>query len=117
MPAYNFKAKFADAVRTGRKRQTIRKPRKRPTVCGDYLKLYTGMRTKQCELLVSTYCLSVTPIKIHEDAIEMYGTCLSWMDIEIMAHDDGFASPAEFFAFFKSQYGELPIEMELIRWL
>lgn len=117
MPAYNFKAKFAEAVRKGRKRQTIRKPRKRPTVRGDRLNLYTGMRTKQCELLLSTYCLNVTPIKIYKDAIEMYGECLSWMDTEIMARDDGFDSPAEFFEFFKSQYGELPIEMELIRWL
>jgi hypothetical protein len=117
MPAYNFKAQFADAIRMGLKRQAIRKPRKRPTVRGDCLKLYTGMRTRQCELLVSTYCLSVTPIKIYEDAIEMYGARLSWMDTEIMARDDGFESPAEFFESLRSRYEELPVEMELIRWL
>lgn len=37
MPAYNFKAQFAEAVESGRKQQTLRKPRKRPTRVGDKL--------------------------------------------------------------------------------
>jgi len=31
MPAYNFKERFADAVESGAKLQTIRRRRKRPT--------------------------------------------------------------------------------------
>ena len=116
MPAYNFKSQFAEAIRTGQKRQSIRKPRKRrPTVPGDRLNLYTGMRTKNCQLLRSSFCKSVTSIMIRDAGIEIGGVCLSWMDTEIMARDDGFESVVEFFAFFEAQYG-LPVELELIRW-
>lgn len=49
----NFKQQFAEMVESGEKRQTIRRERKghRQIGKGDHLKLYTGLRTKQCRLL------------------------------------------------------------------
>ena len=50
--AINFKREFAEAVRSGKKRQTIRAPRKRnPSTEGCRLCLYTGMSTPKCEKL------------------------------------------------------------------
>ena len=55
MVAYNFQKQFADAVERGEKRQTIRAPRRdgRHAKVGDKLQLYTGMRTKQCGMIVT----------------------------------------------------------------
>jgi len=117
MPAYNFKKQFADAVAAGRKRQTIRKPRKRPTSPGDRLYLYTGMRTKGCRKLREVDCDSVTPLELYfglrafSNGVEMSGA-----EIVAMARADGFVNALDFFEFFGNQYG-LPIEnLEIITW-
>ncbi len=44
MALLGFKKRFADKVRTGRKRQTIRAFRKYPIVPGETLYLYTALR-------------------------------------------------------------------------
>jgi len=64
MPAYNFKERFAADVESGKKRQTIRRKRKRPTKPGDVLYLYVGMRTKRCRKLREAPCESVVSILI-----------------------------------------------------
>ena len=64
MPAYSFKKRFAGSVRNGRKRQTIRKPRKYPTKPGDTLYLYTALRTKWAKKLREVTCKSVHRIYI-----------------------------------------------------
>lgn len=114
MPAYNFKSRFAALVQTGQKTQTIRKPRKYPTHPGDYLKLYTGMRTKLCRLLNEGVCTSVTPITIGA-YIYLDGNRLSDTEAETLARADGFGGISEFISFFEQTYG-LPVEMELIKW-
>jgi len=73
MPAYNFKSQFAQPIESGRKRQTIRPRRKRPTRPGDKLYLYMGMRTKACRKLAEVICTRVTPVDIPQGAIRLGG--------------------------------------------
>lgn len=115
MPAYNYKARFAPDVESGKKRTTLRKPRKYPTKPGDWLKHYTGMRTRACRLLSEGECLSVEPVKIDHAFVYLNGESLPYAEIIKLAHADGFASVEEFASFFDGQYG-LPVELELIKW-
>ena|SRR3990172_1690956 len=115
MPAYNFKSRFAALVAQGRKRQTIRVGRLRPTKPGDKLKLYSGMRTKLCQLLAEGVCIEVTPIRITEVFVYLDGRQLTYREMGDLARADGFGSIEEMVTFFSDTYG-LPVEMELIKW-
>jgi hypothetical protein len=115
MPAYNFKKQFASLVERGEKRQTLRLPRKRPTKAGERLKLYTGMRTKQCRLLLEVVCRSVTPVTIDNHSIFMDGKRLDVVDSVRFAKADGFERIEDFIEFFHNQYG-FPVYLELIKW-
>ena len=124
MPAYNFKKQFAPLVESGEKRQTIRQPRKRKTVKGDKLYLYTGMRTKNCRKLAETTCKNVFGIEIKSKTeIVVTGqhlaypgsVSLGYDDMLDLAMADGFETISEFTAFFENQYG-LPFAGEVIQW-
>ena len=116
MPAYNFEARFAPDVESGRKKQTIRRKRKRPTRVGDVLYLYTGMRTKQCRKLREATCIGVTDIIIQPDwSITLNERELMLIEANALARADGFPGLAEFCRFFEGRYG-LPFEGELIEW-
>lgn len=128
MPAINFKKQFADAIREGSKGQTIRKRRKYPIKVGDSLTLYTGMRTKKCELLQMTTCTRIRKVLIEEvmdhltDASDALGyrvfvdgKLLNRKQGTALASVDGFKSLDEFIEFFKRQYG-FPLTAELIEW-
>lgn len=116
MPALNFKEQFADAIETGRKRQTVRLGRKRPIQTGDRLILYTGMRTKQCRKLREVTCQGVYRIVIEEnETIRINGVALTPPERVSFARADGFASVGRFLAFFRQRYG-LPFEGIIIRW-
>lgn len=118
MPAYNFKRQFVSPIRSGEKKTTIRFPRKRPTRVGDVLYLYTGMRTKKCELINVYVCEKVQPITIwptiEDVSIEL--ARLSRGEIADMARKDGFSTSFAFFHFFMNAYGPGPHHMELITW-
>lgn len=117
MPAYNFKSQFAEVVASGTKSCTIRPKRKHPTKPGDQLKLYSGMRTKQCRLLREATCTSVQSVRISANGIELDGVKMAASDELALAQADGFTSVAEMLSFFSTVYDGLPIEnMELIRW-
>jgi hypothetical protein len=65
MPAYNFQRQFVPMILDLSKPHTIRRKReRRPTVPGDVLSLYTGMRTKQCKLIATSPCTHVEPLLI-----------------------------------------------------
>jgi len=125
MPAYNFKGLFAAAVEAGTKPHTIRPVRKRPTVKGDSLYLYTGMRQPGCRILRTCECLAVTPISIYpgQRYVSMPFNHLSlnyrgkggWSE-ELLALNDGFPSADAFFGFFLETYGDR-FSGELIEWL
>lgn len=117
MPAYNFKKQFAHAVEIGDKNQTVRPKRKRPTVVGDDLYLYTGMRTKQCRKLRDTTCWLVQDIEIGVGGIVLDG----WVMLiespaaDDFAEDDGFLDSRDMIEWFDITY-DLPFKGEVIYW-
>lgn len=117
MPAYNFQACFASAVESGRKCQTIRPKRKRPTKAGDVLYLYAGMRTRWCRKLREAVCASVQPIEITPTFIRVGAKVLGISAAWEFARADGFENLGAFYDFFKGHYG-IPHEreLELIKW-
>ena len=120
MPAYNFKVQFANNVEAGKKLHTIRPKRKRPTKPGERLILYTGMRTKNCRLLVDTVCKDVQPVEIHATYIRVGGRILNMQERVELAMNDGFDSLAAFYDFFRETYGltkqKSLTNLELITW-
>lgn len=117
MPAYDFKARFADQVKNLEKRQTIRaRGKRRPPCVDDPLMLYTGMRTQNCRKLADVVCTSVEPISISirsrtvqmlvlRGRVPMWATLLDH-EIEVLAKADGFDSAESFFAWFAETHGD-----------
>lgn len=121
MPAYNFKKQFAPLVESGVKNTTIRPKRKRPTVKGDKLVLYTAQRTKYCRKLKETVCKDVQDIFIDRPkecirpVIKLNGHLLGVCAMSKLALMDGFAVTEWFIQFFENQYG-LPFNGDRIKW-
>lgn len=114
MPALNFKAQFADQVKNGEKRQTIRtRGKRRPPRVGEPLMLYAGIG---CRKLLDTVCTAVVPISISikSQTVQMprnFGVEPRWVsldddDIEELAKADGFPSADAFFAWFGENHGD-----------
>ena len=134
MPAYNFQSRFAPKVRSGEKLQTIRRRRKRPTVEGDTLYLYTNQRTKNAEKLREVKCVRVLPIEIYENIGDAVISSREWRaatvkvgpdwippdEMDEFASADGFADAEDFFAFWRDVHGLTPetplLGFELIQW-
>lgn len=118
MPLLNFQKQFADAVKSGSKSQTIRAPRKHPIKRGDTLYLYTGLRTKNAELLRKVECESVSEITISNHRVDFVGGFfwLSGRDsLESFAINDGFKNWVEMIEWFDKTHG-LPFKGTLIEW-
>jgi len=119
MPALGFLARFADAVESGEKRQTIRRVRKHPIKPGDKLYLKTGMRTNHCRALGLVTCASITPVRLGSGPfatrVELDGRLLSITEAPALARADGFAGIEEMLRWFYGQYS-LPFDGVLIRW-
>lgn len=131
MVAYSFQARFADAVATGRKHQTIRaQGKRRHARPGDRVQLYTGMRTKSCRKLVDPdpVCTSAEPVFLESVVGKIPGTVplcplRIWVngrhpapeESEAIARADGFASIQEMHDWFKQSHG-LPFHGVLIKW-
>ena len=115
-----FQPRFAELVRTGQKRQTIRKQaRCKP---GDLLSLrrWTGKpyRSKQQRLWGAT-CRSVCPISIghgvYKDGISVNGVECSMSQRARVAREDGFGCVTEMLDWFEQTHG-LPFVGEVIAW-
>lgn len=130
MVALNFKAQFADDVEDGRKRRSIRAPRKdgRDPKKGDKLQLYTGMRQRGCRKLMDAECTRVRPVEIDHFGITLDGRKLyagdapahaGGVDTEHydgdFARADGFNSFSEMVEFFEQEHS-LPFMGLLIEW-
>lgn len=112
MPIYNFQAQFADAVRTGAKRQTIRARGKRPPpTAGQIAHCYVGLRTASVSPLGNYPIESVTPIGISPPTRTVsMPQGARWIEldpgeIDQLAVADGFESADAFFAFFCTEHG------------
>ena len=123
MVAYNFQKRFAPAVESGDKRQTIRAlGKRRHAKPGEMLQLYTGQRTKHCRLLREDECREVLPVlmtprKLESSILVAYvfvsDVRLSMSSICALSRADGFACVADFFDFFRDR---MPFEGVLIKW-
>lgn len=102
MPAYNFQLQFADKVKSGAKRQTIRATRKdgRVPAVGDVFKGFTGMRSKKCRFLTEGTISEVLPICIMPEGIWLAGIPLTDGEATQLALLDGFQDADEMCAWF-----------------
>lgn len=126
MVAYNFQPRFIEPIRASAKRQTIRADRKRHARPGETLQLYTGMRTRQCELIGRSVCAAVRRIRItFADAhIEIDGrTVVTYSQVELrhaFAQADGFQNWWDFRCFWRDHHPEIgaldAFEGVLIEW-
>jgi hypothetical protein len=119
MPAYNFQRQFVPMILNGSKPHTIRRRRKRPTVKGDRLLLYTGMRTKGCELITVTECAKVEPVIIYPTLKKIMkdGEIMPADAVLKLAKADGFDTSNSFFRFFEYTYGDYELDdFEIIWW-
>ena len=83
------------------------------------MKLYTGMRTKECKLITSVPCTSVVPVKIYPDEKYVFldGRQLSIGNMVRFAKRDGFEHIYDFFEFFQRYPAEVrEHELEVIYW-
>ncbi len=110
MHVYNFKPQFAPLVESGKKLCTIRQAGKRPPPKpGVHLRLFTGMRTKNCRKLRDAMCSWVQMIMITpRDGVFLAPVDSNWnfsipltkAQAEELAHRDGHENLAAMIAFF-----------------
>lgn len=115
MPAYNFKAQFADAVCAHVKRQTIRAKRKHQPRIGQVAYCFTGMRTRGCRYLGEWIIRKVAEIRILEDGVILEGGPVRFDELDTFARMDGFESWPDMRRFFTKQHG-LPFHGVLVIW-
>ena len=121
MGLYNFQQRFASKILSGEKTHTIRSRRKHPDKPGNTLHLYTGLRTKQAQLLMRPKCLRVEEIEIdacgHEcncdPFVAIAGVELSESERDALAVRDGFADFNEMLEFWA---GRLPFKGDIVHW-
>lgn len=119
MPAINFKQQFVDKIKSGEKTCTIRPERKNRIVAGQELYLYSGIRTKDYEIIKNVICKKITYISIYTDGLNINNdTFTQRPDFGFVSHSkkdfkllnkfarlDGFKSWDELINFFEKQYG------------
>ena len=121
MVAYSFKRRFVGPIQSGSKCQTIRADRKRHAIQGEELQLYTGMRTKACEMIGRAACINVAPIRIDVEngRIELEsGTALTTLaELDAFARIDGFEEWGEMRRFWEENHPDIRVfSGVLIRW-
>ncbi len=115
MPILNYDSRFAGAVRTGHKRQTIRPRRTPPIKPGDTLYHFANMGSRNRQSLLATACTQVWPLTLSGQGLRINGVCLDPCDAETVARDDGFNNFAQLEQYISDTYG-LPFEGDLIKW-
>jgi hypothetical protein len=113
MGLYGFKKQFADPILSGRKKHTIRAPRKHPDKPGNKMHLYTGLRQKGARLLMVGVCTKVEDIRITLDEIFVDDEPLTTSEMEQLAKCDGFTDLEEMMSFWD---GNLPFTGQIFHW-
>lgn len=118
MGLYNFQKRFVPFILSGAKKHTIRATRKNPDKPGNTLHLYTGLRTKNTQLLMRVSCVKVEEIVIRSLESSMFdvfvdGNELNLDELERLARADGFQSWSDMAAFWQ---GRLPFHGQIIHW-
>ncbi len=94
-----FKRQFAPMIRDGSKRHTLRGETRLVRRVGDLCHNYTGLRTKQCELLGRWPCTRIARAEIMIESlgfvVAIDETRLRWDELVMFAHADGFRFVAE----------------------
>lgn len=123
MVAYSFNPRFAEAIVTGTKRQTIRAVGlRRHAQPGVPIQLYTGMRTAQCrKLLPDVRCTDACPIVIEFDdamrVVRIEEAGIPVRELAAFARRDGFADLADMGEFWGHHHGVIDrFEGVLIAW-
>lgn len=116
MPMLNFKQRFVEPIRAGRKTHTIRSDRKTPIIPGDRLFLFCGARTKSCfrilpEPVRCTRAERITIGKFGE--VKIAGLFLDAAERQLLAFSDGFSDFRDMLDFWT---GRLPFEGQIIHW-
>lgn len=116
MPALNFYKRFAELVRSGKKKSSIRSRQLRP---GEPVYLMTGQRTAMCERLGTGCITTVSEILIDWRScfavIKIDGVTLCAQSMERLALEDGFHDLDDFMDFFGDHY-QFPFRGFLNRW-
>lgn len=116
MKTLNYQEQFAEQVKNGSKRQTIRNLRKNPFVIGDKLRHYTGQRTKKCRRLLDSVCTNARGILIAESrAIHIDGKSLTATQSHTLAVADGFRGVNHMINWFEDVHG-LPFVGQVVNW-
>jgi hypothetical protein len=103
MPSFNFQLRFAPKIASGKKGGTIRSTQRcKP---GQFMFLFTGLRTKQCNRIGTKPCKGVVPVTLVNNHIYLDGLQLSIDEANEFAKADGFKDLDAFYDFFKDQYG------------
>lgn len=113
-----FSHQFHEAVKSGKKRQTIRRSPKRGIMAGDTISLrgWSGnaYRSKQV-ILRYAEVKSVRVVEIFGDSMHIGKTRLTQLQREEVAIDDGFKCFNDMTAWIRNNY-ELPFEGVMISW-
>ena len=119
MVAFNFQPEFAPMIIAGTKRSTLRpNGKRRAPFVDEELQLYTGMRTKDCTLLMRVPCAETRDAQIHWDHIAIGGIRIDGVErLANFARIDGFASFGSMRAWFDRQYGLPVLDLTQIRWV
>lgn len=111
MVAYSFNKQFIEPILSGRKSGTIRAHgKRRHAMSGETLQLYTGMRTRSCQLIAESQCQDVKEVRLifrptaAHDRLWIGRETVSPAEREAFAIGDGFASWRELRAFWSENH-------------
>jgi hypothetical protein len=144
MVAYSFKQRFVQPIRVGLssvslsfdcppKRQTIRRiGGRRHARPGETVQLYTGMRTRNCELIGNARCVSFGGVLLKWSEYQSFdlfdimerepgvwrraGKLRPIVDLDQFARDDGFDDFHEMRDFWREMHGLETFEGVIIKW-
>lgn len=111
MVAYNFQSEFVTPIVSGRKRSTIRAPRKNKHAgAGDDVQLFVGQRTPDCLLLLRAPCIRQAKISLFRDCVIMDGIRRKQPKfLGHLARGEGFDAWADMVDWYAAHYGDFPI--------